>query len=206
MFDESHVKLEIEETAAIVDTINKQIDGSIFDALETVILSIEFSFYPTFRFLSITDYAITPSIQRFAFQKKGTMDFTIIDWNFKTIQKINKESPISLDQDNVIEYVRFYFEYVKGRHGRFIICETADHIRWKEEPSDSIKQSLNKALSPLEIHKKNSDGSYVINAFMMLKSTLFGVQIFVRPNGNISMSDHQIVMEDIPVLDHILVQ
>jgi hypothetical protein len=206
MFDEAHTKLEIEETALILDVLNKQIDGSIFDALETTILSIELPFYPGFRFLSVADHATTPPLQRFVFQKSGTMDFTVIDWNYKTIQKINGEAPINLTDENVIEYVRFYFGHVKGRHGRFIICETADHIHWKEEPTADIKRSLNQALSPLQLAEKKNGDARTINAFMMLKDALFGVQIFVKPNGNVSMSDHQIIMEDIPVLDSTFMQ
>lgn len=206
MFDEAHTKLEIEEVALILDALNKQIDGSIFDALETTILSINLSFYPGFRFLSVADHATTPPLQRFVFQKSGTMDFTVIDWNYKTIQKINKEAPINLTDENVIEYIRFYFNHVKGRYGRFIICETADHIRWKEEPSIEIKRSLNQALSPLQLAEEKKGDMRTINAFMMLKDALFGVQIFVRPNGNVSMSDHQIIMEDIPVLDSTFMQ
>jgi len=206
MFDEAHTKLEMEETASILDVLNEQVDGSIFDPLETTILSIELSFYPEYRFLNVADNATSPPLQRYVFQKSNTMDFTVIDWSYKTIQKINYEAPINLTDENILEYVRFYFGHVKGRHGRFIICETADHIRWKEEPSTEIKRSLNKALSPLELSEKKKDGTYTVNAFMMLKDALFGVQIFVKPNGNVSMSDHQIIMEDIPVLDPTFMQ
>ncbi len=206
MFDEAYTKLEIEEIASIIDVLNNQIDGSIFDPLETTILAINLPFYPNFRFLHVADHATNPPLERFVFQKNNTMDFTVIDWSYKTIQKINAEAPINLNDENILEYVRFYFGHVKGRHGRFIICETADHIRWKEEPSAEIKRSLNQALSPLERGEKRPDGSFTINAFMMLKDALFGIQVFVKPNGSVSMSDHQIIMEDIPVLDSVFKQ
>ena len=206
MFDEAHTKLEIEETATLLDELNNHIDGSIFDPLETTILSIELPFYPGYRFLHVADHATVPPLERYVFQKNGTMEFIIIDWNYKTIQKINKEVPINLTDETIVDYVRFYFGHVKGRHGPFIICETADHIRWKDEPPPEIKRSLNQALSPLEVAEKKDGNAYTINAFMMLKDALFGVQVFVQPNGDVSMSDHQIIMEDIPVLDSTFLQ
>lgn len=206
MFDEAYTKLEIEEIATILDVLNEQIDGTIFDPLETTILAIDLLFYPGYRFLSVADNATIPPLQRYVFQKKDALEFTIIDWSYKTIQKMNGLAPIKITEENVIEYVRFYFGHVRGRHGPFIICETANHIRWKEEPSAEIKRSLNKALSPLHIAETKKDGTYVINAFMMLKGALFGVQIFAQPNGRITMSDHQIIMEDIPVLDDVFKQ
>ncbi|MCK5374507.1 MAG: hypothetical protein KAJ40_04420 [Alphaproteobacteria bacterium] len=206
MFDEAYTKLELAEIASILDVLNDRIDGSTFDALQTTILAIELPYYPDYRFLSIADHTTMPPLQRFVFQKNHTMEFTIIDWDYKTIQKLNEDVPISLNEENIIEYVRFYFGHVKGRYGQFIICETADHIQWKEEPSSEIKQSLNKALSPLELAEKRQDKTYVINAFMMLKDALFGVQVFVQPNGKVTMSDHEIIMEDIPVLDKTFMQ
>ena len=206
MFDEAHTKLELEEVAAILDVLNEQVDGSIFDPLETTILSIELSFYPNYRFLHVADHATTPPLERYVFQKIGAMEFITLNWNYKTILQINAAAPINVTDENVLDYVRFYFGHVKGRHGPFIICETADHIRWKEEPSAEIKRSLNQALSPLEIAEKRTDGIYVINAFMMLKDALFGVQVYVQPSGKITMSDHQIIMEDIPVVDSTFLQ
>ncbi|MFP4097802.1 MAG: hypothetical protein ACLFP8_03250 [Alphaproteobacteria bacterium] len=206
MFDEAYTKLELEEIATIIDVLNKKVEGSIFDPLETSILAIDLPFYEGYRFLSIADYATSPPLQRYSFQKNGTMELTLIDWNYKTIQEINNKAPIKLNEDNVIEYIRFYFKHVKGRHGLFVICETADHIQWKEEPPTAIKRSLNEALSPLQIEEKNQDGSYTVKAYMMLKDALFSVKVHVKPSGKINMSDQEIVMEDIPALDPTFMQ
>lgn len=206
MFDEAYTKLDIEEVAPIIDVLNNKVDGSIFDALETTILAINVPFYPGFRFLDVADHATNPPLQRFVFQKEGTFEFIVLNWSYKTIYELNTAAPIALSDENVIEYVRFYFSHVKGRHGRFIVCETADHIQWKEEPSQEIKKPLNDILSPLKIYEKRKDGVYIINAFMMLKDALFTVQVYVEPSGKVTMSDHEILMENIPVLDPSLIQ
>ena len=206
MFDEAYTKLEIEEVASILDVLNKQVEGSIFDPLETTILSIDVPFYPGYKFLSVADHVTDPPLQRYVFQKDGEHDFTIIDWKYDTIYDLNTKVPIKLDDKNVLEYVRFFFGHVKGRHGRFIICETADHIQWKDEPPPEVRKSLNKALGPLDLEEKRKDGVYVINAFMMLKDALFAVQVYVESTGKVTMSDHEILIENVPVLDTTFVQ
>tara|TARA_R110001592_G_scaffold3525_12_gene19907 strand:+ start:8932 stop:9552 length:621 start_codon:yes stop_codon:yes gene_type:complete len=206
MFDEAYTKLEINEIAAILDVLNQEVEGSVFDPLETTILSIDVPFYPGYKFLNVADHATSPPLERFVFQKDGTYDFIIINWKYDTIYDLNTKAPIALTDENVIEYVRFFFSHVKGRHGRFIICETADHIQWKDEPPPEVRKSLNKALSPLNLEEKRKDGVYVINAFMMLKDALFSVQIFVSPTGKVTMSDHELLIEDIPVLDSTFIQ
>lgn len=201
MFDEAFEKLELNETASLIDEINKLIDGSLFDPIETTILAINVPFYKGYRFLHVADHATNPPLERYVFQKDGTFDFTVIDWNYKTIQTLNQDVPVDINDENVFEYVRFYFQFVKMRYGRFIVCESADHIQWKDEPSSDVKKALNQTLKPLEIDEKRKDGVYKINAFMMMKDILFNVDIYVEPNGRVTMADQQVVIEDVPVLD-----
>ena len=204
MFDEAFEKLDVNAVAIILDDVNKKIDGSIFDALETTILSIEVPFYPGYNFLHIADHATNPPLERYVFQKKDSRDFTVIDWNYKTIQKLNQDVPIDLNDENIFEYIRFYFQFVKMRYGRFTICESADNIKWKDEPSSEIKQALNQTLKPLQINEKRKDGVYKINSFMMMKDILFNVDIYVEPNGRVTMADQEVIIENVPVLDSAL--
>ena len=201
MFDEAFTKLEMDEVAAIVDEINKDIEGSIFDPLETTILAIEPSFYPGYRFLNVADHGSNPPLERFVFQKKGMQDYTVLDWTYKTVYKLNEQAPIKLTEKNVLDYVRFFFMYVKGRHGRFIVCESSDNVQWKDEPPLEVRKKLNNTIQPLKIEETRDDGVFTIKAFMMLKDALFTVDIFVQPTGKVIMSDHEIVIEDIPVMD-----
>lgn len=201
MFDEAYQKLELNEVASVLEVINTQIDGSLFDPLETTIMAIDVPYYTDVRFLDISDHATKPPLQRYAFQKKDTLDFTLIDWTYKTIYTMNAENNINLTPENVLEYVRFFFAFVKGRHGRFIICESAENIRWKDEPPEDIRKSMNMVVAPLKIIEKRTDGIFKINGCMMLKDAMFKVDIYVEPNGRITMSDHEILIEDIPVLD-----
>ena len=201
MFDESFTKLEINEIAPIIDIINKDIEGSIFDPLETTILAIDVPFYSGYRFLSIADYATSPPLQRFVFQKNDSNDFTIIDWTYKTIYSLNEKASIKLDDKNILEYVRFFFSYVKGRHGRFIICESMNNIQWKDDLAEDVKSKINEILKPLEINEKRKDGVYEIKALMMLNDALFKVDIYVDPSGRVTMSDHEIMIENLPVIN-----
>tara|TARA_R110002072_G_scaffold217390_1_gene375125 strand:- start:891 stop:1511 length:621 start_codon:yes stop_codon:yes gene_type:complete len=206
MFDEAFTKLEIEEIALILDVINKKVEGSIFDPLETTIMAIDIPFYSNHRFLDIADYATNPPLQRFAIQKTGTMDFVLLDWSYKIIQQLNTSVPISLTEENVLEYVRFYFSHVKGRHGRFIVCETVDHIKWKDEPPEEIRKSINQAINPLEIIEKRKDDVYQVKAFMMLKDALFQSDVYIEPNGNVTITNHEVLIENVPVLDSVVGQ
>lgn len=203
MFDEAFEKLDVDQIALILDEVNKKVEGSIFDPLETTILAIDVPFYPEYRFLDIADHATNPPLRRFALNKKGSHDYTIIDWTFQTIYDVNQAAPIALTDENVLEYVRFFFRHVKGRHGRFIICESSDNVQWKDEPPLEVRKKLNQTMRPMEIVEKRANGVYKIKAYMMLKDALFNVDVFVDGTGKITMSDHEVMIEDIPVMDSV---
>ncbi len=204
MFDEAFTKLDVDETAVVLDVVNKSIQGSLFDPLETTILSINLPFYPGYNFLHVADHASHPPLERFVFRKEGAEEYIILDWRFDTIYALNEKADFKLDEKSVLEYVRFFFSYVKGRHGRFILCESADHVKWKDEPPAEVRKSLNQALKPLELKEKTKEGVYVLKAYMMLKDTLFTVIVTVDQAGKIGMTDHEILIENIPVLDSLM--
>lgn len=202
MFQEAFTKLNIEEIASILDHINKKVEGSLFDPLDTTILAISLPFYPGYRFLDISDHATNPPLRRYAFQKDN--DFTILDWSYKPIYELNKKAPIILDSKSVIEYIRFFFSFVKGRHGRFILCESLENINWKEEPPIASRKSLGKMMEPLKIIEKLKNGTFKLEARMMLKDALFKAEIYVDSTGKVTLENHEILIEGMPVLDQVM--
>ena len=204
MFKEAYTKLEIDEVASILDRGNKMVEGSLFDPLETTIMAIDIPFYPGYRFLDIADYATNPPLQRYVLQKDD--EFTLLDWTYKPIYKVNESAPISLDKENVIDYVRFFFSHVRGRHGRFILCESLENIKWKDEPLAAERKSFSQMIEPVKIIDVLKNGVYKLEARMMLKNTLFKTNIFVEPNGKVVMDNYEILFDEMPVLDHVIGQ
>lgn len=199
MFDEAYTKLDIDETAQLLDHLNKSVEGSTFDPLETTILAIDIPFYPGYQFLNIADHATNPPLQRYVMQKKGAMEFHFIDWRHQTIQDFNAAAPIVLTEENVFDYVRFYYSFVKAYEGRFTVCESSDAIKWKEEPLAEVKQIANQ-IKPMEIASKTDD-KFMISVYMTLKDRLFIASIIVDKNGSIGVSDYEVLAQNLPVID-----
>lgn len=204
MFQDAYKKLDIDETASVLDSVNAMVEGSLFDPLETTILAIELPFYPGYRFLDISDHATSPPLQRFVFQKDDR--FVMMDWTYKPIYQLNQDAPVHLDEKNVLDYVRFFFSHVKGRHGRFVICESFENLNWKEEPPQEARRTFSEMIRPMAIEEKRPDGVFRIDARMLLKDALFKCDVYVEPSGRVTLSDHEVLIENMPVLDHVFGQ
>lgn len=199
MFQDAYTKLDLADVATILDQINPEIDGAEFDPVETTIMAVDIPFYPDYRFLEIANHTVSPAMERFVVY--SSKDFTVLDFSNEPIYKLNQDIPILLNDDTIIEYVRFFFTYVRGRHGRFLISENVDDIQWKEEPPPAARKAIGKMLEVLQIGEKPKEGGYKLEATMMFKDSLFKSDVNVTPDGSVSLTNEELLIEDMPVLD-----
>lgn len=199
MYQEAFAKLELAEIATILDQVNAKIDGTVFDPVETVILAQDLPFYKGYRLLDIADHASMPAMRRYVIYKPD--DFVILDFTNEPIYLLNQKVPITLTEETVDDYVRFFFTYVRGRHGRFVITEGVDDIRWKEDPPPSARKAIGKMLFPIKVLNTDENGAFNLKSCMVFKDSLFQAKIKVQSNGFVALSDEELLVEDIPVLD-----
>ncbi len=202
MFQDAFEKLELADVATILDQIGPLLDGAAFDPIETTILALKIPFYPGYQLLEISDNTQMPANKRFAVyspQKCAVLDFTN-----KPIYDLNKDVPIRLSEKNVADYVRFFFAYVRGKHGRFVIAEAVDEINWKEDPPPAARKAVGKMITPVILLKTMKDGTYFLQATMMFKDSLFKADVEVRKDGLLTLKNEELLIEDMPVLDESL--
>ncbi len=200
MFKEAFVKLELDETATILDLVNPHLDGVDFDPVEATIMAHDMPFYEGYRFLDIADHSTVPVVQRYVIYKPD--DIIVINWSNEPLYALNKTAPVIITDETVIDYATFFFTYVRGRHGRFIVTENIDDINWKEDPPPSARKAISDMIDPIFI-KDNKDGVYELEARVMFKDSLFKSDIKVKKDGNVELFNEELLVEDMPILDDI---
>lgn len=200
MFQDTYVKLSSEEVEDVLAKTAKTFDGVSFNAQNTVIMSRTLDFYPGYKFYDMADHSQNPASRRFVLIKKDKV--IVLDFTNAPIYDLNKAAPIYLNEDTIHDYVRFFFNFVRGRHGRFLIVETVDDIAWREEPPPAARKSIGKLIMPVaHITKDVDDGSFQLHAQMMFRDSLFSADISVDKEGVVQLSNEQLMIEDMPVLD-----
>lgn len=200
MFQDTYVKLGAAEVEDVLAKTAKAFDGISFNAQNTVIMSRTLDFYPGYKFYDMADHSQNPALRRFVVMKKDKV--IVLDFTNSPIYDLNKSAPIYLNEDTIHDYVRFFFNFVRGRHGRFLIVETVDDIAWREEPPPAARKSIGKLIMPVaHITKDVDDGSFQLHAQMMFRDSLFSADIAVDKEGVVQLSNEQLMIEDMPVLD-----
>lgn len=196
-------KMDVERTARILSEINPSLEPVPFSMESTTIRSQRLPFYRDYLFLELTDLSAVPAARKYAIYKPG--DVNVINWTNETIYSTNEKAPIQLDARSVIDYVKFFFGYVRGRHGRFLVIETIDDIRWQVEPPLQGRKVMQQMLGPITLLEQDADGVYILEAYMVFKDSLFKTRVNVKPDGLVSLSDEELKIEGMPVLQDVAV-
>ncbi len=191
-------KIDGDEVPALLDEINPHIEPIPFNPDTTTIRRRKLPFYPDYVFLELTDLSAIPSVRKYAVYKKG--DVNVINWTNQTIYDVNEKAPAKLDEKNIAEYIRFFFTYVRGRHGRFIVIESVDEIHWKTEPPAQGRKVIQEMVGPVRLLGKEEDGTFSLEAFMLFKDSLFKTAVHVTPDGMVNLSDEELKVEGMPIV------
>ena len=204
MFQEAFEKLDLAEVATILDQTSHLFEGVYFDPVETVIMAINMPFYPGYRLLDIADYSPMPPVRRYmVYSRKNAV---ILNFTNQPIYQLNTEVPIKLDNTIITDYTRFFLSFVRGRHGRFIVCENIDDIQWKEDPPPSARKAIGNMIIPVTVKNTDEAGTYNLEATVVFKDSLFKTDIAITKNGTVTLSNEQLLIEDMPVLDDVFGQ
>ncbi|MBX2834324.1 MAG: hypothetical protein KTR28_05060 [Micavibrio sp.] len=204
MNQEIYKKLGSKEAGVIVNRLNPLFDGTQFSEKETIILAQNLSFYPGFRLLEISNQSLTPEIKRFVVTN-DERDL-VLNFSNESIYEFNQSLPITLNENNAQDYLRFFFNFVRGRYGRFLIVENVDAIAWKDDPPPAARKAVGELISPVELEKVDEKGTYHLRVCMIFKDSLFRSLVKIQPNGFVSIHDEELLVEDMPVLDDTLGQ
>lgn len=191
-------KLDTKTVESLLQEINPALKPVAFSPATTAIRRSRLPFYKDHVLLEITEMSHVPAARKYVLHKPG--DVNVMTWTNQPIYMLNEKAPIRLDENNIADYVKFFFNYVRGRHGRFTVIETIDDIRWQTEPPAQGRKAMQELLESVTLVAQDADGTFHLDAFMMFKDSLFKTKVHVEKNGIVKMSSEELKVEGMPVL------
>lgn len=198
LMSEEWQKTELSAAAKILAEINQHVKPVAFTPDKTTLRAQSLPFFKEYKLYEMTDHAAVPAARKYALYKPG--DVVMIDWTNGPIYATNEKAPIILNERSVIPYAKFFFNFVRGRKGRFQLIESIEDIRWQVEPPLQGRKVMQEMLEPIAIVEHNQDGGYRLDAFMLFKDSLFKTKISIDRLGLLTMSDEELKVEGLPVM------
>lgn len=114
------------------------------------------------------------------------------------IHEVNEVAPIKLNEDNILEYLKFFCFFVRGEEGPFLIVEDMDNPHLPSDMDDSTRSAIAGVVRPATYEGKNEEGKYMCDAIVFFSNALFIANFAVEQSGAIEMLDDDPVVADLP--------
>jgi len=186
------------DAADILDKLNALIPAAPFDTACSKVLAGPLSFYPSAQMIHVTGHQDGQAREARAVLINGK-DMILIDGLPVTIAKIHEKAGLSLNPENIFDYIQFYFDNVQGVHGKFILIYNANDIPWRDYPLPKAIQSLNSLISPLTLERERPE-AFFVSGTVLFKDALFEIDMIIGKDGSLSIPAQDMIIEDIPVI------
>ncbi|MBI1273502.1 MAG: hypothetical protein GC131_05420 [Alphaproteobacteria bacterium] len=202
-----------EETARLISEVNAAASYKLHES-KTKVRVAPVPFYDEYNFYGLADGSIDGPNERFMLYKPG--DIALLNWTNEPIYQVNEKAPIKLERKTTIPYAKFFFHYVRGQLGRFIIVEKPEEVKWHKIAKPEEKAQVNEKLMPVTYKGITKDNLYTLTATVVFKNALFRTDIKIAPQemdvydeetaesehftiGQMKLTNEELLLEDLNV-------
>ena len=115
------------------------------------------------------------------------------------IHEVNAKAPIKVNEQNVLDYLRFFCYFVRGEEGPFYVAESMEDPNMPQEMDETTRSVIEGTIRPATFEGMNEQGHYLCDAVVFYSNALFIANFAVQPTGMIEMLDDEPIAADLPV-------
>lgn len=115
------------------------------------------------------------------------------------IHEVNAKAPIKINEENVLEYLRFFCFFVRGEEGPFYVSESMEDPNMPKEMDEATRSVIEETIREAEFEGINDKNYFLCNAVVFYSNALFIANFAVQPSGMIEMLDDEPIAADLPI-------
>ncbi len=163
------------------------------------VLRISLPFYPGQHLYEFVNLELTPELPCYVLVGQGVV--RTLDWSNSTILTLGLLGSFRINEDTVIDYVRFFCAHVAGRYGRFLLLESTD-IPTRDGFTDEHAGLLNKHVMPLTPAQLVRDGdTFHFPAMIRFRGGIARAKVSVTLAGQVDFELDEFVLEKFPLVE-----
>jgi hypothetical protein len=179
MIDIPFQTLDADAAKRILEEVASEAGSISLPEDKTIVQVADLPFYDEFKLYSLSDTTIPPPNTRYMLYKPG--DVCLMNWTNEPIYSVNERAPIKLDRKTALPYAKFFFHFVRGQLGRFIIVEKPEEVIWLANANEKEKTDVASRLMPVTYKGVGRDNLFTLTATVVFKNALFSTDIKIAP-------------------------
>lgn len=191
-------KIEGAKAKAYLTRINAGFTATDFDISRSAVHARELSFLNGWSLVEISDATALPEKKCIALD--NGLEAVPLEYNENFIVEFCKARGLRIDRHMAADYLKFWLEYLRIGPERFSLIESIDEIPWNEEPTPTARKFLSQRILPVNL-LETTPTNFMFKACVLFRDALFDCIFDITYNGNITIKDRKILVEDLNVTD-----
>ncbi len=113
------------------------------------------------------------------------------------IHEVNSKAPVKINEDNVLDYLRFFCFFVRGDAGPFYVSEDMEDPNLPTDMDATTKSVVSGSIRPASYEGMNEQGYFLCDAVVFYSNALFIANFAVQPSGMIEMLNDEPIAGDL---------
>lgn len=113
------------------------------------------------------------------------------------IHEVNNKAPIKINEDNVLEYLKFFCFFVRGDEGPFYIAEDMSDANLPDDMDGTTRSVIEGTVRPSSFEGMNEQGHFLCDAVVYYSNALFIANFSVQSSGMIEMLNDEPIAGDL---------
>jgi len=113
------------------------------------------------------------------------------------IHEVNSKAPIKINEDNVLDYLRFFCFFVRGDEGPFYVAEDMEDPNMPTDMDDTTRSVVQGTIRPASFEGMNAQGHFLCDGVVYYSNALFIANFSVQPTGMIEMLNDEPIAGDL---------
>ncbi|PCI55317.1 MAG: hypothetical protein COB36_06745 [Alphaproteobacteria bacterium] len=113
------------------------------------------------------------------------------------IHEVNSKAPVKINDDNVLDYLRFFCFFVRGDEGPFYVAEDMSDANLPQDMDATTKSVIEGTIRPASFEGMNDQGHFLCDAVVFYSNALFIANFSVQPGGMIEMLNDEPIAGDL---------
>ncbi len=198
----AYQKIEGREMDKYIPLANAHLSGTPLHKGGVQMLRAKPGFYPDCVILDIQDRQSHPSRHITLVTDQATTQ--IIDYSVATLAQMNKIFNLTLNDETVHDYIRFYLRHTQGTQGRFVLLEGVDDVPWRDEPPPAARKALGEMIRALPIAIEKNKTGWGGQVSLIFQNAFFYADLSVAKDGTITLSHERLMIDQMPIWDDII--
>jgi hypothetical protein len=184
------------DATRIIAAVNPHLGEYALPAGTSPVRVAKLSFYSNFQFYELTDIRDKQPKSMFALHNVNAVDDAtfVLDWTNRPIYTVNEQDPINLRQDNIADYLGFFFACVQGPYGPMTVVENLEPPPDAGEDVKKMVKEVLKMTPPRVAAFDRASGTFTVYAAMLFKDCVFKTKMEVSSNGLIQIVEHELAL------------